>query len=797
MPVKHDTCRSQNYGAFNSYWRVDGEAWNGSETWGLSEPARATIKRPCVIEEYKEVDIRKFKYLKGEWGNIKNLIERTCHARMRMVEKQRWVHVVGSPPEVKLAYRMLWSSFSEEGRCLKLTPDQAGAVELHLTRLCRKFNGHLFIHRPAETSGQKISLKFRSHSPSTLRAACKEIVQLFECEEDMPLNDESIALLDENQAQILKTVRRKTGVHISVKSSKSKADDLSKARKTLRLTGPLSHMDRAKVTLWQHLGSLSKCVHHTTEVADKLLQKLGPEALARELDRLRELIGTQATIRFRHASTAQERASISFYGSKEAYLRFEKGFAELLSKNACTGKNQGKSLSQPTKVSTLNRTRGRFLQSREVRSATSAKRTEAAQRWSSCQSSESTGSDSKVHWRAVAPMGDEKDPEVVWKLPITGETGKLGGFTLEAMDRLRTLAEDIDQIQEDLEGKSGCLDVRSSEDGSCAIWFEGAREVYKDIEARLTLLGEKASAASQCPKQRVSFVESTKGEEATKEAEGEEVTKGEEARPCSSLRPGAPEFFPQRTALDKNAPEFVPEELWNLMSYTVTNLGGVESVKNIEDSWGEFEPSCHRAHHGVDEGLQEHETDDCYASWSEEELVEKLDRGMTDQHMLADKGHRMRGIRRSWNCRLCSEESTASGSSANEESHIDFQSESEAESSSVAAELEQAIPHEVEDLEEACARLFENPIEVDEADNSLDTLSFLDNKSDEGNHVWWYLDDEFEVQGPFQPEEMRDWYADDFLPDDLLVRRSESSVIEPSKDSFASLEIVLSICRDF
>jgi hypothetical protein len=54
---------------------------------------------------------------------------------------------------------------------------------------------------------------------------------------------------------------------------------------------------------------------------------------------------------------------------------------------------------------------------------------------------------------------------------------------------------------------------------------------------------------------------------------------------------------------------------------------------------------------------------------------------------------------------------------------------------------------------------------------------------DETEFVWYYVDDEDIIQGPFDRDEMEEWWRLDLLPEDLLVVCCSSSIMPPDDKS--------------
>lgn len=82
----------------------------------------------------------------------------------------------------------------------------------------------------------------------------------------------------------------------------------------------------------------------------------------------------------------------------------------------------------------------------------------------------------------------------------------------------------------------------------------------------------------------------------------------------------------------------------------------------------------------------------------------------------------------------------------------------------------------------------EDPMEDSTDDDNLQDIAFQADDIPDSDRSWSYIDDDGEIQGPFTSEEMREWYMDGFLPDDLLVCCSRANEPPPPLRSFVTLE---------
>jgi len=459
-------------------------------------------------------------------------------------------------------------------------------------------------------------------------------------------------------------------------------------------------------------------------------------------------------------------------------------------------------------------------------------------------------------WMSTAkPAKSEERYAVEWLLPITGNTkGKLNTFTLEALEILTLLAEDIERIKEDLDGKPGTMDVRTLEDGRCAIWFGGNTEVYEAIESRLTQLRARVQGEfpdSEVQHKRVGFfgevniaeVESvgTQAAEIADEADLAPLQScfrkdAPEFEPPSWLRIDTPEFVPtarptEKSLLRMDAPVFVPaaqsaentdaQAFASALPYWRTDA--VEFVPaaqeyltpspNVDDppsqtsqaaAWlGRLPNEDADLQHGQDVVEQPTEMAEMapqkaslpltsiHRSLEQDLFSLVIEEEESDDGRLSSCDEPIRTESERPVCTpvySCSAESTASGSAstANEaELWDDFEETNQ-------------IPKMVDSKVLQFENPMENPVEINtELANPQEIPSSKACKITNPKHSWYYVDDDGNVQGPFTSEEMREWYMDDLLPEDLLVHRLNVNEPFPSPKSFATLDELLSIYIDF
>lgn len=83
------------------------------------------------------------------------------------------------------------------------------------------------------------------------------------------------------------------------------------------------------------------------------------------------------------------------------------------------------------------------------------------------------------------------------------------------------------------------------------------------------------------------------------------------------------------------------------------------------------------------------------------------------------------------------------------------------------------------------------------AEPTLTVASQDAGESDVTTAVWYYLDDDGACQGPFQPQEMSEWYHYGYLPNDLRIWSSPVGVPPPPPESFCPLGDVVEVMGGF